>query len=389
MSSVRVAILASHPVQYQAPWFAALAAAPGLDVEVLFGMLPTAEQQGAGFGHAFAWDVPLTEGYPYRVLDNVAAQPSLRDPEGIVTPTVGRVLRELDPHVVLATGWQNRGLRQGIQAAHRQRRRLVLRAESSDLAPRRLAWHLLMRLYLRRFHAVLPIGSANRRFYRRHGVAPDRLFDAPYFVPTAHLPPCESWPDLRQVARRRWGIAADACVVVFVGKVEAKKRPLDLVAALALGVRPLHLLVVGTGPLEGDVREAVVTAGVPATFAGFLNQAEIGAAYAAADVLVLPSDHGETWGLVVNEAMAMGLCVVVSDQVGCAEDLCVPGRTGWRYPCGNVAALAACLAEVAADPARARAWGRQAREHVKAWSLEAAVAGTLAAIDHLCGESRT
>jgi glycosyltransferase involved in cell wall biosynthesis len=120
------------------------------------------------------------------------------------------------------------------------------------------------------------------------------------------------------------------------------------------------------------------------TFTGFLNQSEIARAYVAADLLVLPSDAGETWGLVVNEAMACGRPAIVSDLVGCGPDLVVEGETGWRFPCGNVEALAAALARAAADAPRLVAMGAAAQRRVlSAYSVERAVAGTLAACEHV------
>jgi glycosyltransferase involved in cell wall biosynthesis len=79
---------------------------------------------------------------------------------------------------------------------------------------------------------------------------------------------------------------------------------------------------------------------------GFVNQSELPAVYASADVLVLPSDGQETWGLVVNEAMACGIPAIVSDAVGCGPDLIEPGLTGATFPLGDVAALASAIERV-------------------------------------------
>jgi len=124
----------------------------------------------------------------------------------------------------------------------------------------------------------------------------------------------------------------------------------------------VHLLFVGSGELGAQLRaccHVVFDAKNPnfqlstykfqlshASFAGFLNQTEISRAYVAADCLVLPSDYGETWGLVVNEAMASGLPCVISDQCGCAEDL---GKSGPNlvFPCGDIRTLADCLFKMA------------------------------------------
>jgi glycosyltransferase involved in cell wall biosynthesis len=98
-------------------------------------------------------------------------------------------------------------------------------------------------------------------------------------------------------------------------------------------------------------------------------------------VLVLPSDEGETWGLVVNEAMLCGLPVVVSDRVGCGPDLVRDGETGLRYPCGDVEALASALAVLAADPEGRARRGRAAQELVAQYSIARAVEGTARAVE--------
>ena len=119
----------------------------------------------------------------------------------------------------------------------------------------------------------------------------------------------------------------------------------------------LHILFVGSGALGAELRhacevvfdaEGTSTRTEPtnaprprASFAGFLNQTEISRAYVAADCLVLASDYGETWGLVVNEALASGLPCIVSDACGCAEDLCGDGV----FPLGDISSLASRLLE--------------------------------------------
>ena len=172
----------------------------------------------------------------------------------------------------------------------------------------------------------------------------------------------------------------------FVGKLEPKKRILDLVAAIAAAAnrpRHFHLLIVGSGPLMEEAKTLALRSPVPMTFAGFLNQTELPQAYAAANCLVLPSDYGETWGLVVNEAMACGLPAVVSDRVGCAADLVESGVTGEIFPFGNVDALAGVLQSLAVSPERLREMGTRARARVADYSAEKAVAGTLDAISHV------
>jgi glycosyltransferase involved in cell wall biosynthesis len=121
----------------------------------------------------------------------------------------------------------------------------------------------------------------------------------------------------------------------------------------------------------------------PASFTGFLNQSELSAAYVAADVLVLPSDGGETWGLVVNEAMASGLPAIVSDTVGCTPDLTEEGKTGFSYPVGNAAALAERLERLAGMQDCHFYFSTELSQKLTHYSVKAAVEGTLQAVRRL------
>ena len=95
----------------------------------------------------------------------------------------------------------------------------------------------------------------------------------------------------------------------------------------------------------------------------------------ASDALVLPSDGGETWGLVVNEAMACARPCIVSDKVGCGPDLVIPGKTGSIFPLGDVNALAISIVELAASPERLSSMGSEARARLRNYSVETAVDG--------------
>ena len=150
-----------------------------------------------------------------------------------------------------------------------------------------------------------------------------------------------------------FGIAADAKVALFAGKLLAFKRPLDLVAAVALlNTRGfvVSILVAGSGPLEPELATAAAASGVSLRRLGFCNQSEMPAAYAAADVLVLPSSGRETWGLVVNEAQACGVPTIVSDACGCAPDLAEDGAAGCIFPFGDTEALSKALRRILDDP---------------------------------------
>ena len=204
----------------------------------------------------------------------------------------------------------------------------------------------------------------------------NKIFWAPYSVDNERFAShAEALGDRRGQIRESFGIPDEATTFLFCGKLMPKKHPLDLLAAYGRAERALkatgrtaHLLVVGDGELSSDCRRYARERGLSATFAGFLNQSEITRAYVASDCLTLPSDSGETWGLVVNEAMACGRPAIVSDRVGCHLDLVVPGETGGIFPCRDIGALSELLIAFARNPGKLREMGQRARGRVQEYS---------------------
>ncbi len=154
--------------------------------------------------------------------------------------------------------------------------------------------------------------------------------------------------------RERLGIALEEKIVLFAGKMVPFKRPLDVVDSVSKvrrgGIRA-SMVVAGSGPLEHETRARADLLGVPLQILGFQNQTQMPAVYAASDIVALPSDGRETWGLVCNEALACGRGIVVSDQVGCAPDLAADGLIGRTFPMGNIDAFADSLAKSLSAPA--------------------------------------
>lgn len=377
---MKLAVIASHPVQYQAPLFRELAGR--VDVMVFYAYLPGATTQGEGFGVDFQWDVPLLDGYPHAVVAQGAADGA--------SPTLPaaflgfrRGLSAFRPDAIFCTGWHHPTMFAGIAAAVATGRPRLLRCEANLLRPRPVGARIFHRAMLSLYRAVLPIGAANRRYYSAFGVCDDRMFDSPYFIENARFAETSAGAD-RAALRSRWGIPADAFCFLFSGKLVEKKHPAAVVEAMA-GLAGAHLLIAGSGEFEDRVRAAAIASGVGCSFAGFLNQSEIPLAYAAADCLVLPSDAGETWGLVVNEAMACGLPAIVSDRVGCREDLVVEGETGFSFPFGNVPALAEKMRAIASVPTLASRMGGCARSLVARYSVGNAADGVVRAMRAVCG----
>lgn len=388
---LRLVFVTSHPIQYQVPVFRHLAARDDLNFLVLFAMLPDAAAQGAGFGVAFEWDLPLLEGYSYGVLENVSPQPGVTSFRGCDTPDIYAQFQHLRPDAVVVNGWVVKTCLQALWACKRLGIPCIVRGEANDIRPRAWWKRALQRQLVRQYAAVLPIGSANHDFYGRRGVAEEAMFDALYCVENERFAGVKEDTAKRSELRKRWGIPEDGFSFLFCGKFETKKHPVELLEAFGKATRSttsMHLLMVGDGELRHRCEMMARQEKLSVTFAGFLNQRKIVEAYAASDMLVLPSDHGETWGLVVNEAMACGLPAIVSDQVGCAEDLIEEGVTGWTFPFGEWEKLPGLLTRAAGRPGAAKTMSEACRSRIARYSPAAAAEGIVKAAQYVAGSAR-
>ena len=189
----------------------------------------------------------------------------------------------------------------------------------------------------------------------------------------------------REEIRRTLRFKPDDFVFMFSGKMIPKKNPLIIPDALRLvqTLQDIGFLGVGDGELrntfENRMQELL---GDSSLFTGFVNQSQLGKFYAAADALILPS-ASETWGLVVNEAQIFGLPVIVSDTVGCREDLVIPGRTGTIFPAGNPSALANSIYSLFSNREDAGSMGENGKRLIKGYDVASAVKGVIAALEYV------
>lgn len=382
--SLKLGILSSHPIQYLTPVFRALAALPDVDLTVLYGMRPTPAQQGSGFGVDFQWDTDLASGYNHQWLENISKRPGLASFGGVDTPGVAQVIESGRFDAFLVLGWNKQCFWQAMRAAWAAGTPLMVRGDSNLRTPvpwpRRLAREWTHRRFIGKFDACLAVGSLSADYFKHFGAR--RVFRSPHAVDNEWFAVQTAQARVRRAyIRRRWSLPENGVTYLFVGKLEDKKRPEDILKALsaltanATDRSAVSVLFAGDGPLRGRLEATAAKRSLPVRFTGFLNQSQMPEAYAAADALVLPSDARETWGLAVNEAMASGLPVLVSDRVGCAPDLVSGLSTGAVFPCGDVRALSAEMRRFTDPSVRAEAAHRAFETVRNGFTVEAAAAG--------------
>jgi glycosyltransferase involved in cell wall biosynthesis len=378
---INIAIITTHPIQYQSPLFRVIAKEKEFELTVFFASDHGINKNKTdfGFGKAFAWDVPLLGGYRHVFLTNSRAGMSVNDWQ-LDGPELKSFFKNEHFDAVLVLGWNMMIFWQAIWWGRNYGIPLILRGESN--LKRAQPWYVksakkvFFPLLFKQFKAFLAIGNLNADLYKHYGVSCKAVFTAPYCVDNSFFIGQSMAQAINaQQLRTGMGIQNDATVFLFMGKFIDRKRPLDLIMAAAkTGISSsFHVIMVGDGPLMEVCRQAINTHGLNNVhLVGFRNQSELPTYYAAADVLVLPSEY-ETWGLVINEAMACGLPCVVSDACGAATDMIIKGKTGFTYPVGNIDSLRHCMENMVADRQARREMGRRAAIHVQNFSLEATV----------------
>jgi glycosyltransferase involved in cell wall biosynthesis len=385
---VRLAFIVSHPIQYYAPLHQRLARRDDIEIKVFFTWHDGhAAIEDRGFARPVAWDIPLSEGYAFERVPNHARDPGTHHFLGLNNPSLVAQVCAWHPDAVHVTGWGWLSHALALRAFHARHVPVLFRGDSHLLdgagATRRLAKQALLRRVYAWPAAFLVVGAANRRYYQAFGVGAERLYPCPHSIDVGRFAaPAVELEREAATWRRALDIPPDRCVLLFAGKFEPKKRPLELMRTmLALPRGRATLIMLGSGELEPEVR--TLAASDPERFRvlPFENQQRMPVAYRLADLFVLPSAHGESWGLAVNEAMACGRAVLVSDRVGCAADVVDPS-CGAVFESDRPGALSAALDDLTARRDDLRAMGRAAA--ARAWAFD--VARTEAALVDCMGE---
>ena len=324
----RLAVVLSHPTQYYSPWFRWLNTHASLDLRVFylweFGVRPTRDPN---FQATFSWDVDLLSGYPHEFIPNTSSDPGTHHFFGLRNPGLLARLSKWNPDTVLVFGYKSLSQSSVIAWARLRGVPLIFRGDSHFLGRGRprLSIRLALRCLYAQFKALTYVGAANRDYFTTLGVPDSKLVFAPHAVNHALFETTRPETAAQAIAlRASLGIAPSSRVLLYAGKFVPAKQPRELLAAFLAMRRPEAVLVfVGDGE-EKAALMSLAREAPPGTvhFLPFANQSEMPARYLMADIFALPSrGHYETWGLAVNEAMHMGLPCLVSDRVGCQQDL--------------------------------------------------------------------
>ncbi len=385
----RLAIVASHVIQYQDPFFRLLAAEPEVDLEVLYCSPAGAElYRDADMKTTLRWDIEMLTGYRHRFLRNFgfgSGYTRLLNP-GVVPA----LLRGRYDAALFMAGWGSLTAMLGIAACRAARIPFFLYGDSSFPPPEETmmqrARAAFLRMLFRKTTGFMTSGALNADYYRHYGADPARFFLLPWAVDNERFAEASRFtPGEREAMRQRAGIGPDAIVFVFSAKLVERKDPMTLLRAFARMQNRARaaLVFLGDGvlraPLDAFAREQSLQ-GV--RFAGFVNQTELPKYYGMSDVFVLPSVY-EPRGAVVNEAMACGLPVIVTDRCGSIGDIVLEGQNAFVYPARDAGALAAFMDRLVEDNALRARMAQRSREIIGTWTFARGVEGVKEALRHL------
>lgn len=375
-----IIIVSSHPIQYFAPLYKEIAREKDINLNVIyFSDISVKGSIDKQFGTTVKWDIPLLEGYRSIFLKNYAFNPSTYSFFGLLNLGVIPYLAKAPKSIVWIHGWGYFINFLVIFFAKLFGHKVAMRGEMplhQELLKSPVKQKIRKPFFTVLFKFIdyfLYIGEQNRAFYKYCSVPNKKLHFAPYSVDNERFKKeYEVLKEQKQVLKKQLGIDINAIVVLSSGKYIAKKRPMDLVMAFQkLNLPNITLILMGDGELKPTIEATIKENKLQnILLTGFINQSKISEYYTIADIYVMPSDNGETWGLSTNEAMNFELPVIVSDMSGCAYDLIEEGQNGFVFPVGNIEILAEKLkAFIENDVLREKA-GKISKQIVNLYSYQ-------------------
>lgn len=371
ISLKRLAIVLTHPIQYYSPVFKSLSKNCDLKVFYTLGKPVCDLKYDHGFKKNVVWDIPLLDGYSCVFEENISKQPGDHHFSGVKNNTLIEDITDFNPDVLLIYGWAYHSHLKAIRH-FKGKVPIWFRGDSTLIDNRSFIKKTVRKIFLywvyKHIDIVFYPGSASKRYFKACGLKESQLIFAPHaidnerFSTDMHLDTIE--------IRRNFSIKEEEILILFAGKLEPKKNPFLLLRVFKeLHRSDVHLLFVGNGILEDALKEQSVDFKDRIHFMDFQNQSKMPAIYQSADLYCLPSKGpGETWGLAVNEAMASGKSVIVSDKVGAAEDL-VQKQNGLIFKSEKPEELLEKLNSLL-EKRKLKEMGLSSKSIIKNWTIE-------------------
>ena len=373
----KLAIVTTHPIQYNAPFFKLLTERGKVAPKVFYTWPQALEGfTDEEFGKDIQWDIPLLDGYDWEAVENVSKNPGSKNWGGIDCPNLIHQIKAFQPDAVLIYGWN---FKSHFKVMRYFKGKVPLWfTGDSTLLDEKPGWQKMMRRILLRWvywhiDMAFYVGSNNRKYFQVHGLKENQLIHFPHAIDNERFADNEErqYETSALTWRKELGYDDDDIVLLFAGKFETKKNPILLIETLIefhnSSNPSIHGLLIGNGPLEKELKQ-LAKEYENIKFLPFKNQSLMPVVYRLGDIFCLPSTGpGETWGLAVNEAMSCSKPVIVSNKVGCAADLVLANVTGKVFDCNKTFDLKkALLTLIRSD---LKEMGKRSLNHIQNWNF--------------------
>jgi glycosyltransferase involved in cell wall biosynthesis len=380
----KLAIITTHPIQYNAPLFRLLHERNRIAVKVFYTWGQSKEQvYDAKFGLQRSWDIPLLDGYEHEFVKNISIRPDSNHFWGVVNPGLIAQLRRENYDAILVYRWSLYSHFRILQSFG-GRQKLFFRGDShlqskqTGLKEQLKKW--VLQVVYRKVDKAFYVGQNNKDYYLHVGLGNHQLAYAAHAIDNDRFAAHAAiWETKALDERAALGIPHNAIVFLYAGKFYALKK-LDLLirSFQELTGDQYRLLLVGNGEQETLLKE-LAKMDERILFQPFRNQSDMPCLYRMGDVFVLPS-QSETWGLGVNEAMACSRAGIVSDACGCASELIVKGKTGFVFQTENADDLLEQMKKFTSKT-DCKEMGSNALKRIQQFSLENVASAIEAAVE--------
>ena len=372
----RLAIVTSHPIQYNAPLFKLLNERGNISIKVFYtwGKEVMENKFDPGFGKSIQWNIPLLEGYGFSFVKNTSPDPGTHHFKGIINPELNNEIEAWKADALLLFGWSFQSHLKCLRYFH-NKIPVLFRGDSTLLDEKRGIKQALRRLFLKWVYShvnfAFYVGENNKNYFLAHGLKPAQLIYASHAVDNERFfGPSDRYEEQAIEIRKNLGIQTDDLVLLFAGKIEAKKNPFFLIDLLnRISDQRLKILFAGSGALQSDLK-SLAAKDDRILLIDFQNQQLMPAIYRVANLFILPSaGPGETWGLALNEAMASGRAVIASNKTGGAIDLIEDGVNGLILDLKNNAPLKELIQSCLNDKQKLLEMGRQSQLKIQSFTF--------------------
>ncbi len=369
---LKLAIVTTHPIQYYAPIFKLLHERQIIEIKVFYTWGKSAQNKyDPGFDKNIAWDIPLLDAYPFEWAENKSTKPGSHHFNGIINPKLIKQVKSYNPNAVLVIGWAYHSHLKLIRY-FKNKIPVYFRGDSTLLDEKHSLKSALKSIFLKWVYSHINHafynGVNNKAYFKKYGLKENQLSFAPHAIDNERF--SVSRANEAEELKQKSGIPTTATVILFAGKLEEKKDPaLLLDAFIQINDPTLHIIFTGNGQLESSLK---MKAGAYTNvhFIDFQNQSNMPVVYQACDLYCLPSKGpGESWGLAVNEAMACGKAVLVSDKCGCAVDLVTDKKNGAIFKSENLDDLLIQLKELTQSKNTLAEYGSNSFKIIEPWNF--------------------